>query len=157
MRIASRHPERDRVLFREEEPRLQPTMADIHDDASVATAVAGAYGVVNAVSLYVERGNETFQSVHVTAAARIARQAWESGVKRPSENMKSREGQRICSSNAAAPKFGMLSTLPKRASKEIRFFAICSAMRFYTAKTRSGRAARSRPCARSFVQPTEVC
>ena len=59
VRIASRHPDRARVLFGDEEPRLQPTMADIHDDASVAAAIAGGYGVVNAVSLYVERGTET--------------------------------------------------------------------------------------------------
>jgi uncharacterized protein YbjT (DUF2867 family) len=82
VRIASRHPDRARVLFGETGPHLQPTMADIHDDASVAAAIAGAYGVVNAVSLYVEHGNETFQSVHVAAAARIARRACDSGVKR---------------------------------------------------------------------------
>lgn len=82
VRIASRHPDRAQVLFDEDEPRLQPTMADIHDDASVARAIAGAYGVVNAVSLYVERGNETFQSVHVEAAARIARHACDSGIER---------------------------------------------------------------------------
>ena len=82
VRIASRHPDRARVLFGDEEPRLQPTMADIHDDASVAAAIAGGYGAVNAVSLYVERGTETFQSVHVEAAARIARHACDSGIKR---------------------------------------------------------------------------
>ena len=82
VRIASRHPDRARALFGEEKPRLQPIMTDIHDDASVATAIAGGYGVVNAVSLYVEHGNETFQSVHVAAAARIARHARASGVGR---------------------------------------------------------------------------
>ena len=29
---------------------------DIHDERSVADALTGAYGVVNAVSLYLERG-----------------------------------------------------------------------------------------------------
>jgi nucleoside-diphosphate-sugar epimerase len=82
VRIASRHPDRARVLFGEAEPRLQPMMVDIHDDASVAAAIADGYGVVNAVSLYVERGTETFQSVHVEAAARIARHAGGSGVRR---------------------------------------------------------------------------
>jgi hypothetical protein len=48
-------------------PQLQSIQADIHDERSVANAVAGAYGVVNAVSLYVERGNATFHSVHVEA------------------------------------------------------------------------------------------
>jgi NADH dehydrogenase len=82
VRIASRHPDRACVLFGEEEGRLQPMMADIHDDASVAAAIAGGYGVVNAVSLYLERGTETFQSVHVAAATRIARHARDSGVRR---------------------------------------------------------------------------
>jgi hypothetical protein len=50
--------------------------ADVHDEASVATVFAGVFGVVNAVSLYVERGGrETFYAVHVEAAARIARLA----------------------------------------------------------------------------------
>jgi len=82
VRIASRHPDRARVLFGGQIPGLEPTMADIHDDASVAAAIAGGYGAVNAVSLYVERGTETFQSVHVEAAARIARHACDSGIKR---------------------------------------------------------------------------
>jgi NADH dehydrogenase len=82
VRIASRHPDRARVLFGDKEPRLQPMMADIHNDGSVAAAIADGYGVVNAVSLYVERGAETFQSVHVAAAARIARHARDSGVRR---------------------------------------------------------------------------
>jgi len=39
----------------------------------VADVLAGAYAAVNAVSLYVERGQETFHSVHVEAAERVAR------------------------------------------------------------------------------------
>jgi len=55
----------------------------VHDEASVAAVLAGVYGVVNAVSLYVERGGrETFHAVHVEAAARIARLAREAGVER---------------------------------------------------------------------------
>ena len=41
-----------------------------------------AYGVVNAVSLYVEHGQETFHSVHVEFAQRVAAQARRAGVKR---------------------------------------------------------------------------
>jgi hypothetical protein len=52
--------------------------------------------------------------------------------------VKSRERQRICFSDAAAPQFSMLLTLAKRASEEILFSAICSALRFYTNKTRGG-------------------
>ena len=56
--------------------------ADIHDARSVADALAGAYAAVNAVSLYVEHGRETFHSVHVEAAQRVAAQARRTGVKR---------------------------------------------------------------------------
>ena len=45
-------------------------------------ALAGAYGVVNAVSLYVEQGQETFHSVHVESAQRVAAQARRAGVQR---------------------------------------------------------------------------
>jgi NADH dehydrogenase len=44
--------------------------------------LAGAYAAVNAVSLYVERGQETFHSVHVEAAERVAVQAHRVGVER---------------------------------------------------------------------------
>jgi uncharacterized protein YbjT (DUF2867 family) len=56
--------------------------ADVHDERSVEAAIAGAQGVVNAVSLYVERGNKTFRSVHVDAAAQVAGAARQAGVKR---------------------------------------------------------------------------
>jgi uncharacterized protein YbjT (DUF2867 family) len=42
----------------------------------------GADGVVNAISLYVEHGRDTFHAVHVEAAARIARVARRAGTKR---------------------------------------------------------------------------
>jgi len=45
-------------------------------------ALAGAYGVVNAVSLYVEHGQDTFHSVHVESAQRVAAQARRAGVER---------------------------------------------------------------------------
>ncbi len=82
VRIASRHPERSRGLFGSDDPQLQSVEADIHDPRAVADALAGAYGVVNAVGLYVERGRETFHSVHVEAAQRIAAQARRAGVER---------------------------------------------------------------------------
>ena len=44
--------------------------------------MAMADGVVNAISLYVEHGGDTFHSVHVEAAARIAKVARRAGVKR---------------------------------------------------------------------------
>jgi uncharacterized protein YbjT (DUF2867 family) len=75
VRVASRHPERTAALFPDVKLGIESIHADINDNRSVATAVAGVEGVVNAVSLYVEGGHETFHSVHVTAAARVAREA----------------------------------------------------------------------------------
>src|SRR5229473_1831900 len=75
VRIASRHPDRGHRQFGPDDPQLQSVEANIHDERSVADALAGAYGVVNAVSLYLERGQETFHSVHVEAAQRVAAQA----------------------------------------------------------------------------------
>lgn len=56
--------------------------ADITDPAAVARAVAGAHAVVNAVALYSEHGRETFDSVHVEAAAGLARAVRAAGVER---------------------------------------------------------------------------
>jgi uncharacterized protein YbjT (DUF2867 family) len=80
VRIASRHPERTPSPIADE--RLQPVRAGIEDEASLARALAGAQGVVNAVSLYVERGRATFRSVHVEGAQRVAREARRAGVER---------------------------------------------------------------------------
>src|SRR5437899_12575220 len=54
VRIASRHPNRGHSQFGPDDPQLQFLEANIQDERSVADALAGAYGVVNAVSLYVE-------------------------------------------------------------------------------------------------------
>ena len=83
MRGAARHPERTPPLLGPDEVELEAIGADVHDEASVAAAVAGAYGVVNALSLYIERGScVAFRVVHVEAAARVARLAREAGVGR---------------------------------------------------------------------------
>jgi NADH dehydrogenase len=82
VRIASRHPDRGHRQFGPDDPQLQSVQADIQDERSVADALAGAYGVVNAVSLYVEHGQETFHSVHVESAQRVAAQAHRAGVDR---------------------------------------------------------------------------
>src|SRR4051794_18868070 len=82
VRIASRHPDRGQALFGPDDPQLQWVRTNIHDERSVADALAGAYGVVNAVSLYVEHGQETFHSVHVESAQRVAAQAHRAGVDR---------------------------------------------------------------------------
>ena len=76
VRVASRHP------ARVEGDNVEQIVADAHDERSIEAAVAGADGVVNAISLYVEHGGDTFHSVHVEAAARIARVARRAGTKR---------------------------------------------------------------------------
>jgi uncharacterized protein YbjT (DUF2867 family) len=82
VRVAARHPERVQAVFRSDEPVPLAVAADVHDEAAVAAALAGAHGAVNAVSLYVETGRESFDAVHVEGAARLARHAREAGVER---------------------------------------------------------------------------
>jgi uncharacterized protein YbjT (DUF2867 family) len=65
-----------------EDDGIEQIAADAHDERSVAAAVANADGVVNAISLYVERGRDTFHSVHVETAAKIASAARAAGIRR---------------------------------------------------------------------------
>jgi len=72
VRVASGHPDRGHALLRPDNPQLQSIRVDIRDKRSVADALADTYGAVNAVSLYLERGQETFHSVHVESATPIS-------------------------------------------------------------------------------------
>lgn len=81
VRLVARHPERLR-LAPEREPLLSRLAADISDEDQVAQAVAESTAVVNAVSLYEERGGLTFDGIHVIAAERLARAAHQAGVPR---------------------------------------------------------------------------
>src|SRR6476661_7309406 len=76
VRIVSRHHRLG------EDDGIEQIAADAHDERSVDAAVAGADGVVNAISLYVEHGRDTFHSVHVETAAKIARTARRAGIRR---------------------------------------------------------------------------
>src|ERR1700730_6659106 len=76
VRVASRHPSGA------EGDGVKQIAADANDERAVEAAVAGADGVVNAISLYVEHGSDTFHSVHVETAARIASVARRVGAKR---------------------------------------------------------------------------
>lgn len=80
VRIVSRHPKKHAGASVRQ--HSSSVFADIHDERSVASVVEGAYGIVNAVSLYVEHGAETFHAVHVAGAGRLARLAKNSGVQR---------------------------------------------------------------------------
>jgi uncharacterized protein YbjT (DUF2867 family) len=74
--VASRH------LGRLEDGGIEKIAANAYDERSVEAAVAGADGVVNAISLYVEHRRNTFHSAHAEAAARIARAARQAGIER---------------------------------------------------------------------------
>ena len=76
VRIVSRH------SGRAADNGVEQIVANAHDERSVAAAVAGADGVVNAISLYIEHGSDTFHSVHVEAAGKIARAARQAGIRR---------------------------------------------------------------------------
>jgi uncharacterized protein YbjT (DUF2867 family) len=76
VRVVSRH----RGLSQDD--GIEQIAADAHDERSVQAAVAGGDGVVNAISLYVEHGADTFHSVHVETAAKIATAARQAGIKR---------------------------------------------------------------------------
>jgi uncharacterized protein YbjT (DUF2867 family) len=82
VRVAARRPERIQAVFPSDQPMPLAVAADVHDEAAVAAALLGAYGAVNAVSLYVETGRASFDAVHVDGAARLARHAREAGVER---------------------------------------------------------------------------
>jgi uncharacterized protein YbjT (DUF2867 family) len=76
VRIVSRH------RGQGEDDGIEHIIADARDQHSVEAAVAEADGVVNAISLYVEHGSDTFHSVHVETAAKIARAARQAGIRR---------------------------------------------------------------------------
>ncbi len=76
VRIAIRHP------VAEYATDVEQVQADVRDEAAVAAAIADAQAVVNVVALYVERGKETFDAVHVQGALHVARQAKRHGLER---------------------------------------------------------------------------
>jgi len=76
VRIVSRH------QGRAEADGIEQIAADARDERSVEAALAGADGAVNAISLYVEHGNDTFRSVLVETTGKIARAARQAGVRR---------------------------------------------------------------------------
>jgi uncharacterized protein YbjT (DUF2867 family) len=76
VRVISRH------RGRAGDDGIEQVAADAHDERSVEATLAGADGAVNAISLYVEHGIDTFHSVHVEAAGMIARAARQAGIRR---------------------------------------------------------------------------
>ncbi|EBA16922.1 NADH ubiquinone oxidoreductase, putative [Roseobacter sp. SK209-2-6] len=60
--------------------QVEPVLCNIRNDASVAAAMQGADAVVNCVGILNELGKNTFTSVQVDGAARVARIAHKQGV-----------------------------------------------------------------------------
>jgi uncharacterized protein YbjT (DUF2867 family) len=82
VRAVSRHPARTPPGLSNSRSPLESMYGDVNDDRSVVAAIDRAFAVVNAVSLYAEGGGQTFHSVHVEAAARVAQHSRQLGVQR---------------------------------------------------------------------------
>ncbi|WP_458526328.1 complex I NDUFA9 subunit family protein [Onishia taeanensis] len=80
VRIAARSPRLPEDV--DDGDQITLVRADLRDEASVAEALAGASGAVNAVSLYRESRRQTFEAIHVEGAGRLARLAREAGMTR---------------------------------------------------------------------------
>lgn len=80
VRVATRHPGHGQLYDAVE--TVQAVQADVRDTASVEAALAGASAAINAVGLYMEKGADTFESVHVRGAGNVARLAARAGVER---------------------------------------------------------------------------
>lgn len=61
---------------------VEAVPADLLDDASVASAVSGASSVINLVGILSEAGRQTYRTIHVEGARRVAVAAKAAGVSR---------------------------------------------------------------------------
>jgi len=61
--------------------QVEPVLANIRDDASVAAAIDGADAVVNCVGVFATKGKNNGEAVNAEGAARVARAAAAAGVK----------------------------------------------------------------------------
>jgi uncharacterized protein YbjT (DUF2867 family) len=81
--VAARHPDQARSILRAAGlHQVAFSGADVRDQTSVAAALAGADAVVNTVSAYVEKGDVTFETVHVQGAETVARESAAGGIAR---------------------------------------------------------------------------
>ena len=78
VRIVSRRPQLP--TWAEPSDSLELVAADIANEEEIRQALAGARGVINAVSLFVESKGITFEDVHVRGAGRLADVARTEGV-----------------------------------------------------------------------------
>ncbi len=83
IRVAVRRP--DQALFLKplgDVGQITPVTANIRDDASVSVALAGADAAINLVGILHKQGRQSFGSVHVEGARRVARAARAAGLTR---------------------------------------------------------------------------
>jgi uncharacterized protein YbjT (DUF2867 family) len=64
------------------DPQVEAVVADVLDDASVASAVSGSSAVVNLVGILSQSDRQTYRALHVEAARRIALVARYAGASR---------------------------------------------------------------------------
>lgn len=83
IRVAVRQPGRAyRLRMLGDVGQIEVVQANVRDDASVARALDGAEGCVNAVGILYEGGRQTFDFVHLDGARRVAAAAAARGVSR---------------------------------------------------------------------------
>jgi uncharacterized protein YbjT (DUF2867 family) len=83
VRVAVRQPGRGyRLRMLGDVGQIEVVQANIRDDASVARALKGAEGCINAVAVLYESGRQTFDALHVEGARRVAAAAEGLGVSR---------------------------------------------------------------------------
>lgn len=81
VRVPTRDPEKAKDLKVLGAPgQIVPFALSVRSDAAVTQAIAGADIVVNLIGILAEKGRDTFQTMHVETAARIARIARASDV-----------------------------------------------------------------------------
>jgi NADH dehydrogenase len=80
VRLATRDPKSVKLPSATGGGSVEPLAASLGDQAAVAAAVAGSTAVVNLVGILYEHGEQTFASVHVEGAKRIAAAAKAAGV-----------------------------------------------------------------------------
>lgn len=81
VRVAARHPE-DGASPEAPGGSVTLVYADVRHETGLSQALENAEAAVNAVGLYAERGDATFDAVHVQGALNVARQAARAGVVR---------------------------------------------------------------------------
>lgn len=70
--VGTRFPEKIRRFSRYWDRAVRPVQIDLSEEDSLHQALSGAGAVINCIGLYVETREDTFQSVHVDGARRLA-------------------------------------------------------------------------------------